>query len=245
MKLRLRSSNGSMPIFAAKRVHRPFDRVGRLRSAGAAVRVGRRHRREHRGAAEVVRSGEVVHAGVEERAEQRDAGGDELEVGAHVADQADPHGGELAVGVGGELDVLDLGRGRGSCAWAFSPRSSFHRTGTPWLAGERDAQQFLGVHVELAAEAATDGRGDDAHLLLGDAERERRHHLQDVRHLGGRVQRHVAAERLRHRGDGARLHRHRQQPLLDVALLHRVGGGGERLVDRRLRRPRPSGPRCS
>ena len=35
-------------------------------------------------------------------------GGDELQVAAHVGDELDPHGGELAVGVGGQLDVLDL-----------------------------------------------------------------------------------------------------------------------------------------
>ena len=35
-------------------------------------------------------------------------GRDELEVGAHVGEQPDPYGGELAVGVGGQLDVLDL-----------------------------------------------------------------------------------------------------------------------------------------
>ena len=59
-------------------------------------------------------------------------------------------------------------------AWVFSVRSSFQRTGTLCLLGERHAQQLLGVDVELRAEAAADGRGDDAHLLLGDAERERR-----------------------------------------------------------------------
>ena len=57
------------------------------------------------------------------------------------------------------------------------------------------------------------------------------HHLQDVGDLGGRVERHLAAERLRHRQHGPCFHRHRDQTLLDVALADRVGGGGERLVD--------------
>ena len=52
--------------------------------------------------------GHVVDAVVEERAEQRDAGRDQLEVRAHVRQQLHPDGGDLAVGVGGELDVLDL-----------------------------------------------------------------------------------------------------------------------------------------
>ena len=87
------------------------------------------------------------------------------------AEQADANGGELAVGVGGELDVLDLAAavdgGDGVLAALLVPA---HRQLV--LAGERDAQQLLGVHVELAAEAAADGRGDDPHLVLGDAERD-------------------------------------------------------------------------
>ena len=104
------------------------------------------------------------------------------------------------------------------------------------LAGERHAQQFLGVDVELGAEPTADRRGDDAHLVLGDAERERRHDLEDVRDLGGGVQRHVAAERLRHGEHGARFHRCRDQPLLDEALLGGERGGGEGGVDRALGR---------
>ena len=90
MKLRRRSSSGSMPTFGGQRVHRPLDGVRGLGAAGAAVGVGGRHRREHRRALEVVGRGQVVHAGVQERAEQRDARRDELEVGAHVGEQADP-----------------------------------------------------------------------------------------------------------------------------------------------------------
>ena len=92
-----------------ERVHRPLDRVGGLGTTGAAVGVGGRERGEHRRAAEVVRDRQVVHAAVQERAEDRDARGDQLEVGAHVGEQPHAHGGELAVGVGGELDVLALG----------------------------------------------------------------------------------------------------------------------------------------
>ena len=94
---------------------------------------------------------------------------------------------------------------------------------------QRDAQELLGVDVELGPESAADGRGDDAHLLLGDAERERDHDLQDVRDLCGGVEDHVAAERLRHGRACPRFHRHRDQALLDVALLHHVGGAA--LVD--------------
>ena len=59
-------------------------------------------------------------------------------------------------------------------ACAFSVRSSFQRTGTPCLRASATHEQLLGVDVELRAEAAADRRGDDPHLVLGDAERERR-----------------------------------------------------------------------
>ena len=84
-------------------------------------------------------------------------------------------------------------------ACAFSVRSSTQRTGWRELAGEGDAEQLLGVDVELGAEAAADRRGDDAELVLGDAERERQHDLQDVRDLRGGVEGEVAAEGLGHR----------------------------------------------
>ena len=137
---------------------------------------------------------------------------------------------QLAVGVGGQLDVLDL-------AAAVDRRQGVLRArlvpahGDAVALGEGHAQQLLGVDVELRSEATADGRGDDADLLLGEPEGDRRHDLEDVRDLRRRVQRDVAAERLGHGDDGPRLHRHRDQALLDVALLDGVGGGGEGGVD--------------
>src|SRR5207245_5676747 len=52
-----------------KRIHRALDRVGRLRPACAAVRIGRRRVREDAGALEVVR-GRVVATAVEPGAEE-------------------------------------------------------------------------------------------------------------------------------------------------------------------------------
>ena len=132
-------------------------RRGRRRSG---VLVG-----EHAGARERV-GRDVVDAVVEEGAEQRDAGRDELQVGAHVGQQLDPHGGDLAVGVGGQLDVLDLAaaldRGEGVLAALLGPA---HRHAV--LAGQGDGEELLGVDVELRAEAAADRRGDDPQLVLG------------------------------------------------------------------------------
>ena len=92
---------------ARQRVHRPLDRVRRLRPAGAAVGVGRRRVREDAGALERVAPARRSSR-VEEGAEQRDARRDELQVRAHGGHQVHADGGDLAVGVGGELDLLDL-----------------------------------------------------------------------------------------------------------------------------------------
>ena len=54
------------------------------------------------------------------------------------------------------------------------------------LPRDQERHQLLGQHAELAAETAADVRGDHPQLVLRDAERQRRHHPQDVRHLGGR-----------------------------------------------------------
>ena len=52
-------------------------------------------------------------------------GRDELQVGAHVGEQLRPHRGDLAVGVGRQLDVLDLApaldRGDGVLRALFGP----------------------------------------------------------------------------------------------------------------------------
>ena len=192
------------PDLGGQRVHGPLDGVGGLGPAGAAVGVGRRHVREHRRAAEVVGRRDVVDAGVEEGAEQRDARGDQLQVRTHVAQQPDPDGGQPAVLVGGQLDVLDLPAaldgGQGVLGALLVPPH-----GHAVLPGQGHAQQLLGVHVELRAEGAADLGGDDPHLVLGDAEREGRHDLEDVRDLRGRVERRAPAERLaaRRRPHGA------------------------------------------
>ncbi len=213
---------------AGQRIHRPLDGVRRLGATGAAVGIGRGERGEHPGAREVVGLGQVVDAGVEERAEDGDAGCDQLQIGAHVGGEAHTDGGELAAGVGCQLDVLDLATaldaGDGVLGAGLVPA---HRPAV--LAGERDAQQLLGVHVELGAEATADRRCHDAQLVLGDAERDRDHHLEHMGDLGRGVQREVTAERLGYGDDGPRLHRHRDQPLLHVAL-----GDGERGVVERL-----------
>lgn len=217
-----------MPILRASE-STALDGVRGLGPPRTAIGVGGGERGEHTGAAEVVER-DVVHAGVQERPEQRDAGRDQLQVRTHVAEDADPDRGDLALGVGRELHVLDLAatvNGGHRVLAALLVPANRHLV----LAGKGEAEQLLCVHVELAAETATDGRGGDAQLVLGDAERDGAHDLQDVRHLRAGVQRDVAAEGLRHGGNGTGLHCHRQQTLLHVAVVHGVGGRGEGFVD--------------
>ena len=220
---------GRHPHRHGQRVHGPLHRVGGLGTARAPVGVGRGPVGEHRRALEhVVR--DVVAAVVQEPAQQRHARRDQLQVGAHVGQQLDPHRRHLAVGVGGQLDVLDLAaaldgghRGLGPALGPAHRRTPLHRQGA--------AEDLLGVDVELAAEAAAHRRGHHPQLVLGDAQHDCGHHLEDVRDLGGGVQRELAAGRRRHRRAAPGLHRRRDQALLQVALAHHMGGLRESGVD--------------
>ena len=63
------------------------------------------------------------------------------------------------------------------------------------LVGQGDGQHLVGVDVELCAEAAAHRGSDDPELALGDAGGGGDHHLEDVRDLGGAVERDLAAVR--------------------------------------------------
>ena len=99
------------------------------------------------------------------------------------------------------------------------------------LARERQAERFLGVHVELRAEGAADVRRDHAQLRLRDPGHHRQRHAEDVRDLGRRPHRVLALRRARLDEHTAGLHRIRDQPLLAVVLLDGHGGLGEEAVD--------------
>ena len=103
----------------------------------------------------------------------------------------------------------------------------FHRT-TERLRQITD-EELLGVDLELAAESTADLRRDHAHLVLPKAEVERDDELHEVRDLRRRPERELA--RLELRGHGARLHRVRDEALVDDALSHFDLGVLERLVD--------------
>ena len=213
-----------------ERVHRPFDRVRGLGPAGAAVRVGRRLGGEHPGARERV-GGDVVRAVVEERAEQRDAGRDQLEVRAHVGEDAGAHRGHLARRVGRELDVLDLAATLDRRHRVLAPLLDPHDR-SPQPPGQREGEDLLGVHVELRTEGAAHGRRDDAQLVLGQAARDGEHDLEDVGDLRRRVDRELARERLWYDAHAARLDGRGNEALVHVPLVDGVRRGGERGVDR-------------
>ena len=161
----------------------------------------------------------------------RDAGGDELQVRAHVAEQLRPHRGDPALGVGGQLHVLDeaaaVDRRHPRLAAGLGPPG-----GDAQAPRQRHGEELLGVDVQLGAEPAADGRGDHPHLLFRHAIGDGDHHLEDVGDLRGRVEREVAAVRRRDGDDAAGLHGRRDEPLVPVALVHDVGRVGKGALDR-------------
>ena len=103
-----------------------------------------------------------------------------------------------------------------------------------------DHRGLFGVQVDLRAEAAADVGRDHAHLVLGQAEHERRHQQPlDVRILARDVQRVRVVGAAVRRDRGARLDRVGDQPVVDDVELRDVRRLGERRVDRRLVAERP------
>ena len=194
-------------------VHHPLDAEGGLRTPGAAVGVGERLGGEDVGAVEPV-GRDLVDRVEHERAEDRHARPDQAEVGAHVGQELDVQAGDLAVLGHRHRQVLDLvtavvGGEQGLRA-GLGP---LHRLAQ--LLGDQQGDDLLGSHGDLAAEAAADVRRDDAELVLGQAEGQREHRLEDVRHLGRGPHDQLLAGRVDDRG--ARLHEHRHEALLAEA----------------------------
>ena len=167
---------------------------------------------------------------VQEPAQDGDGRSQQAEVGAHVTDELHPHRGDLAVLVGGQLDVLHLApavdAGLGVLGAGLRPPD-----GLLQLAGQRQAEHLFGVDVELRPEPAAHRRGHHPDLGLGDPEGEGEEHPEDVGDLGGGVEGEVAAERGRHGDRPPGLHGRGDEPLLDEPLLHHVGRRGEGGVD--------------
>ena len=158
-------------------------------------------------------------------------GRDELQVGAHVGEQADLEAEQRAVGLRGDLDVLDLVAAVDGGLVVLAARlGPLDRAAE--LLGDDEGEHLLGVDVELEAEAAADVGRDDADLVLADAGDQREHDAQDVRDLGGGVDGVLVGRGDGRDDDGARLHRRAHEALLLEAALDDDGVGvrGERLV---------------
>ena len=110
------------------------------------------------------------------------------------------HRGDAAVGVGGELDVLDHARGRGPWPAAFSLRSSVQRTGAPSRLRDREADEPPRRRRRASSRSRRRPRArrpaawcSAMPVMIADAD------LEDVGDLRRRVDGDVAAERLRAR----------------------------------------------
>ena len=214
---------------AGEVVEDPLVGVRRLGAPGAAVGVGGREVGEDALAREVV-GPEVVEPAVGERAEDGDARGQQLQVGAHVRDEADPHAEDLPLARGADRHVLDLPTPvRGRDVVLRAGLGPLHRPLEPPRQDQR--QGLLGVDVELRAEAAADVRGDDAQLGVGDAADRGEDVAHEVRHLRRGVEGEAAADGIGRDDDRAGLHRRGDHALLHVAALDDHVGLGERRVD--------------
>ena len=190
---------------ARQHVHRTLDEVGRLRTSGAAVGVGRRLVGEDLGQRRPDRRDVVGRVGHQHR-QRRDGGRQQHVVGTDVGNQPHLQAEDLAVALGGQVDVADdVAPVRRRDERFRAILHPLDRHAEPLRDGRGDV--LLGVDVDLGAEAATDLRGDRAHLILAQADHRRDHRLQDVRVLRRRPDRHRLLAGLVVRDDAARLHR--------------------------------------
>ena len=167
MKFFRRTSAGIDLQLAREHVHRALHEIGRLGTAGAAIRVGRRLVREDLGERRAD-GGDVVGGVGHHHRQRRDGRRQQHVVGADVGDEPELQAEHLAVAPGGEVDVADdvaaMSRGDERFGPILDP---LDRNAQPLRDGGRDV--LLGVDVDLRAEAAADFRGDRADLILAEA----------------------------------------------------------------------------
>ncbi len=128
-------------------------------------------------------------------------------------------------GIRPDADMLNGGRAVSGVIRNSGPRKHhFHRA--LYGAGGQRGQQGIASQEQLAAKAAADIRGDDAHILLRDLEGLCEVGTAPGNHLVGGPEGHLIALPGRHRG--MRLHRHMAlvRRGVDRIQLHRGGGKG-------------------
>ncbi len=162
----------------------------------------------------------------------RDARGDCREIGAEVGQRRDLERGDLAVFRRADLDVgVMVAAVRGVQIVLGAILEELHRTAQ--LLRKPQHQRHVEVDEDFRAKPAADVRRDDPDLLLGNAEHERRDdQLMDVRRLRGRPEGVLLGARIVVADRAARLHRGRDQPLVEDALADPHLGVGQRAVDR-------------
>ena len=152
------------------------------------------------------------------------------EKGAHARPHRAAEPEDATVVRRGELDLLDViaavGRGLIVLRARLDP---FHRPSELHRAERRD-EVSLDLR-NLAAEAAADFRRHDAQAILRHAGHRRQDEAHDVRILRRVPERQLAGCRRELRHSPSRLHRRRDQALLDDSIADDDGGGRERSGD--------------
>jgi hypothetical protein len=151
-------------------------------------------------------------------------------VGADVRDQPEFQANDLAVALRREIHVTDdvaaMCRGHERLRTILDP---LHRNAE--LLRDRGGDVFLGVDVDLRAEAAPNVGRNRADLILSQAGHGGDHRAQDVRVLRGRPDGHRPLARLEVRHHSAAFHRVRHQAVVEHALRNHDVCLGEGLVD--------------
>ena len=212
--------------------------VGGLRPPGAAIGPGLRRVGEQALAHDVHRL-HVVGFRNEAQREQaaHHAGADE--VGADLEQRLRADREDLAVLVERQLAVADEIAAGVVGHHAFGARRDpLHRA--PQLARRPQHQHVVRERAALQAEAAADVGRDHAHLVLVHMKDMRDLHAHAVRILRRGVERVVVVRRVVVADRGARLHRHRRDPVVLHAQLHDVLRLGEGRVGRAPGRRTPA-----
>ena len=217
IRLRRRTSTGIDRQLVGEAIDDALEHERRFRTSGAAIRLDRRRVRVdavdvflHR--ADLVRTRQ--HQSVKNR---RNAGRGGRQIRAH----AGPHGAAQAEDASvlrrRHLDVLHMiAAVRRRLVVLRAGLDPLHRTPELHRAEHRD-EVALDLR-NLAAEAAADFRRDHAKAIFGNAADERHDEADDVRVLRRVPERQLAGRRDVVRERAARLHRRRDQPLLNDAI---------------------------
>ncbi len=207
--------------------HEAFHDEGRFRPAGTPIGIDGHGVREHGLHIDVDRGRRVLPR--EQRAMQpgRNAGREGRQVGAQIGERVAPEPNRLAVRVHRQFRVRDV------VAAMRIRHERFAALGNP-PDGPSDAgagpghEGFFGIVEDLRAKAAADVGCIDPELVLRDAENEGAHQEADhVRVLARGVERILARRQIVVADCRARLHRVRDQPVIDEVDLGDVGRAGE------------------